>query len=339
MNGIIKEITEVNNNSQEIIYVGIGCASNLDVKKIDKLKLQNNHQYPNFLRRFNKVKRTLILVDSLLDEIPYCIKHDFSNSKYIIKPRDDYVKYELKDENIDIYVLCELFYNNNINDLRVLNNYCITNRILLFVHKFTGEDTGELAYYFDEELKDNKDLIMYDISLRTNYGCYIDMINCINNPIIEFIKDEYIIFNPFNKTNKELLDIYKETNNKNKKKQIKKYFNVLFNEFLKNYTVLRQIHIQVLNCNNKKKYNFDKIYGLDNKLDNLLYDFNYTKIKIYENKLLDSLLKQLFNGFLVKYDLYNLIDSVIDGYTTDIYKVKQTVLNKYNKYLKLFHLV
>jgi len=69
-------------------------------------------------------------------------------------------------------------YGDSINittDLRYMNKYAMEENITLLYHDFTGRRNSLLAEYFDPELKNHLNHIVYGMSARQDHGCYFDL--------------------------------------------------------------------------------------------------------------------------------------------------------------------
>jgi len=69
-------------------------------------------------------------------------------------------------------------YGDSINittDLRDINKYAMEENITLLYHDFTGRRNSVLAEYFDPELKNHLNHIVYGMSARQDHGCYFDL--------------------------------------------------------------------------------------------------------------------------------------------------------------------
>jgi hypothetical protein len=72
--------------------------------------------------------------------------------------------YEAKDD-----------YNNITNQLRHLNKFAINNNITTLYHDFSGRQNALLAEYFDNEIEEHLDHIVYGLSAREDHGCMFDL--------------------------------------------------------------------------------------------------------------------------------------------------------------------
>lgn len=66
-------------------------------------------------------------------------------------------------------------YINITEQLRKLNLFAIENNITTLYHDFTGRKNSLLAEYFDRELYEHLDHIIYSLSAREDHGCRFDL--------------------------------------------------------------------------------------------------------------------------------------------------------------------
>jgi len=92
--------------------------------------------------------------------------------------------YISNDQTLTLYTLREEVYtepytNTSGRDITPLlqefNQFAIENNILFIYHNFTGRDNRLLAEYFDNELKEHLDHIIYGLGMREDFGCYFDL--------------------------------------------------------------------------------------------------------------------------------------------------------------------
>jgi hypothetical protein len=100
------------------------------------------------------------------------------------KGPDNKAIYTSHDQTLTLYTLREEVYtepytNTSGRDitplLREFNQFAIENNILFIYHNFTGRDNRLLAEYFDNELKEHLDHIIYGLGMREDFGCYFDL--------------------------------------------------------------------------------------------------------------------------------------------------------------------
>lgn len=171
-------------NNQHLIYVGIGTAAyHYDMNNI--LISENYHQYPPFIQDLKNslpsLNISIILIDSNQENPPYIV-----NDKGLLHNNLNDNYYYSKDNNLHVYVLREnIFsepytnkredYTDITNGLRELNTFCINTGSALIYHDYTGRINRVIAEYFDEELKEHLDHIIYGLNIREETGCYFDL--------------------------------------------------------------------------------------------------------------------------------------------------------------------
>lgn len=172
------------------IYVGIGTAAGL-LNAQRRLNPENYHQFPPFIQNLRNNFPTLRIILALIDpqqENPPYVVEDFnlrSNDNNIID------QYRNRDGTLQTFVWRQdvttipYFNNNNNNanpaavditqELRLLNLFAIEQRVSLLYHDFTGKPVRLLSEYFDEEISQHLDQIVYGMSAREDHGCYFDL--------------------------------------------------------------------------------------------------------------------------------------------------------------------
>lgn len=156
-----------------LIYFGVGTAAGL--REPDGTLLPKNyHQYPPFLQDLKNtipdLQLHIILIDPRQEDPPYMVQHN-----------------NLQDNSITIYTLRTDVYSEPYKEynhdngqditslLRDLNEYVMQNNIAFLYHDFTGKNNKLLAEFFDEELGEHLDHVIYGLSLREDHGCYFDL--------------------------------------------------------------------------------------------------------------------------------------------------------------------
>ena len=207
INNIINKIRNIPLEEPVFIYTGVGAAAG-SVDENGILQLQNYHQYPPFLQNLKNTIPNLhifiILIDPYQETPPYMA----TDKNLILGPNemapneianemgpnemgpndilnDPIEYYSNKNKNINVYVMRKCVYtdpyqpnNNYINitdQLRNLNSFAIDNNITTLYHDFSGRQNSLLAEYFDKELNDNLDHIIYGLSAREDHGCMFDL--------------------------------------------------------------------------------------------------------------------------------------------------------------------
>ena len=204
---IFNEINNISLDDPVFIYTGVGTATNLNNPE-HVLEPKNYHQFPPFLENLkNNVENLhlfIILIDPYQEDPPYMIKD--KGIRLLNLPKN-------LPNNLSVNVLasggcdamaamavtsgCDamaamaaiayretvytdpyitLDHGENITtQLRRLNNYAIQNNITTLYHDFTGRDNKLLADFFDLELGEHLDHIIYGLSAREDHGCYFDL--------------------------------------------------------------------------------------------------------------------------------------------------------------------
>ena len=190
----IKErITTIPPDECVFIYIGIGTYAGLK-NKDGILEPQNYHQYPPFLQDLKNsipnLNLFIVLIDPMQEQPPYMI----ADKGLCLVNNDLYNNDANKFANappptasgIAIYSLLKSVYTdpyecygddfiNITEELRDLNKYAMAENITLLYHDFTGRRNSLLADYFDEELGEHLNHIVYGLSVRQDHGCYFDL--------------------------------------------------------------------------------------------------------------------------------------------------------------------
>jgi hypothetical protein len=172
-----------------------------------------------------------------MEELPFCITNQLNMYNWTT-PKYDNVFISKNEVNAEIIV-----YNftesvnwlpdeKNINSVNIYEKLLryqdkiINDNSLLFFHDFTGRDASELAVIMDSKLGENKKYVMYDISVRQNIGCYVNLDD--NIPIV-YLTDKLEIVNPYN-----IKDIYSTIHN-------------LKNDLINVHIIIKQLMIVIKN--------------------------------------------------------------------------------------------
>ncbi len=170
LNTIFEQINNIPLHHPVFIYTGVGTAAGLINRETGILEAKNYHQYPPFLQNLKNTIVNLhlfiILIDPCQEEPPYLTNDLF-----------------LKKENITIFTLKENVYTEpyqvcglNITEhLRALNRFAIKHNITTLYHDFSGRRVGLLAEYFDKEINEHLDHVVYGMSAREDHGCIFDL--------------------------------------------------------------------------------------------------------------------------------------------------------------------
>ena len=293
-----------NNGDQQIIFISIGSASNIESKLNNTIDDKDMHQYPPYIRYVVGVANLpihILLIDPALEQCPYIIENNVINREqnitYYKNNTYDNIWYSGDEENkVNIYCFNQYVYymekgdpiNNSFGSERIhinqqlkeLNNICIEGGHLLFFHDFSGRDTYLLAMEFDDMLNNDRNHILYDISNRSLGSCSIDLTDKGNYYKIEkYDNSKYHIINPFINPNKEIMKAYYESSD-----------NVYKNQLME---------IMVRNINNVNVH----IYYIYRRVNTILNsDINDSR------RIIDSIRYREFEYLDIKYklDLYEM---------------------------------
>ena len=214
LHAIIEEIKKERNH---IVYIGVGTLAGL--KEADgSLLPKNYHQYPPFIQNLKNsyadMSLSILLIDPYQECPPYIVQDkglvlkEILDNNFIDNSSNDV--YSLPDQSITVYTFRQDVYtdpyqtynNNYLNittHLRDLNAYAIANDVLFIYHDFTGRNNRLLAEFFDEEIKEHLDHIIYGLGLREDVGCYFDLTDmCSQHPFYRTPQGTLRLFNVYN---------------------------------------------------------------------------------------------------------------------------------------------
>jgi len=330
------------NNNQRLLYFGIGSAANLLNNKIMKVKQKNMHQFPPLIQRvkgiYPNIRVDIFLIDAWLKKKPYIVNYLESNNVSVFQDKQ-YNNIFRTTEGITIYN----FQNNveyegdtygNFFDITPLllnfNKLCMTRNDLLTFHDFSGRNTWMLAEYMDKHIGNNQNRIVYDLTLRMEGSCQVNLTDELFNLQIEkYQKDDrqFIKFiNPFCYSNYQLIELIKNT--PYKKEQLSMPIYKRINIFKKNiYPILRRFinHRNELNDYGKTFLNRvreHEFFFLDSKIHDMftLYRNDYFKNKSFNLTFLNSIIHELKNSVI--------------NYLVNIFYLPNDDLNKVKSYIK-----
>lgn len=182
-------------NAPIMIYIGVGTFAGL-MTEIDGqrfLEDKNYHQFPPCVRKIFSEHRDMhlfiILIDPLQENPLYMITDRNLNKKYFEyewNHINDTVEMYINDR-ITVYPFRKsvktLINNYQFDDTIVdithnlyeLNKLCIENDFTFLYHDFSGQDTSKLLEkYFNQQIQNNMDHIIYGIGGGYINGCYYD---------------------------------------------------------------------------------------------------------------------------------------------------------------------
>lgn len=327
INNIIEKIRIIPLEEPVFIYTGVGAAAgSLDHNGI--LQLENYHQYPPFLQNLKNTIPNLhifiILIDPCQENPPYMV-----NDKNLTLQANDLINGNIEwytnNSCLTVYVMRKGVYtdpyqenNEYINiteQLRHLNLFAINNNITTLYHDFSGRQNALLAEYFDHELNENLDHIVYGLSAREDHGCMFDLTDIssyfpFKTDYLSFLNDnKRILIKLFNIFRFTTLDIIKEKLELEKtnyppymhsmiEKQKEQVINSIKTEF-KNDS-FSNLRIIVRLINGMETYEEIKFVYFFNKLPN----FEKTKVlTMYHEKQFNKVLDYLMYYYGKKIDL------------------------------------
>ena len=340
MDTIFEKITMIPSTDPIFIYTAVGAAAGmLNAKQM--LELENYQQYPPFLQDLiNKVPYMhlfIILIDPAQEEPPYMVNDQGLNlhlSKNTIsdntiqpvvlnRPPLSYYNSDEKQLHVftyrqDVYTDPYRVLNNGVNItscLRQLNEYAIKNHITTLYHDFTGRSNSLLSEYFDKEIGEALDHVIYGLSVREDYGCYFDLTEPIcyfpfkismpilnKRPLIKLFNIfKYIILNNISEKLNYEYNFYPRHMHPMIDLQKTQVIHSIKNEFKNNYFANLRIIKKIMN-KEEEPVNINNLHFLEKlpKLDqtiviNLYCDEKYSELFeyliTYYSKYIDLILK------------------------------------------------
>jgi hypothetical protein len=325
-NSIIKdiqrEIQDIPENAPVLIYIGVGTFAGLmttDNNNQRILEDSNYHQYPAFIRNMKREIANLhlyiILIDPMQENPPYMITDRRLQEDFYQTDNQD--KFKSIDNRITTYVFRKNVTTNVYNyrndeqilnitrDLEYLNRMCIENVYSLLYHDYSGRQVSYLAEYFDLELNNYLDRIIYGFNSRQDTGCYFDL----NNSTIP-----YRLKNNRERTSIKFYNIFKYL-------QTKKYYKIDMtvdnygDNFKNNILTQKQFIIDNI-CTDLNSYGLATMRVIHKKIngddDLVIYDYHFNYIKGREKEQILELLN--------KHD-YNKIYSILLDYFSKYFQI------------------
>jgi hypothetical protein len=192
------------------------------------------------------------------------------------------------------------------------NNMCIQTTDLLLFHDFSGRDTWKLADYFDPHCLNHLDRIVYDLTLRREGSCAIDLNDSMYFLPISNNEKYTSLVNPYMFSNYDISNINENCTDDKFKSQL----NVVIRKrcfILKNhvYPLLRRFinhKRDIINDDPSANYFFERVnkdefYIINIISDKKMYEIyqNYEQNREMENldKIIE-MLKQILRNYVVK---------------------------------------
>ena len=216
INDLKNEIILLPPTTPVVIYIGVGAAANVK----HNLPLSEYQQFPPFLQDIHNqvpdLHTFLLLLDPLQESPPYvavdyqlqdCHNHYGSDRlKVFAYPQAVYTEPDLRPPEGGANITAIL---------RELNQFAQEKNLTLVYHDFSGRNPALLAEYFDHELRDHLDQIVYGLSAREDHGCFFDLTQAYfpfrvdtdkARPVVKlFNYYKYIVSNTYRVSQAELL--------------------------------------------------------------------------------------------------------------------------------------
>jgi hypothetical protein len=361
-----------------IIYMGVGTHFYSNENK-NSWKHHENQQFPPFIHDFKinniHIPIKIILIDSAFnDTIPYIVADNtnFLSDTWINDKHFSNVYHS--EYNLSVYVFSTNIYWGNTyssksDELDIINllvDIClntISSNILFFYHEFTGNNPELLEFEIKKKIQINSNKICIDISRGTDHGCYINLCDPINYPLIIYLDNKLSYLNPslidyddkisiinnianitnienienieIVSNNKEQYDyiLYKQIINQDNLylKKCKNLFIPLFRQFYYFKTInyeyvnsyIKYLHLLIIDIPNTITY-YIKLQEYYNQLTNILS----IKTEYFEpNDLIDYLIKNIF------INIKELFKLCLLSINSKFYKEEQLILllNEFDK--------
>lgn len=232
----------IKTNRQTFLYISIGSGNNV-YQQFPKHILNIKRRYP--------VELHLILIDPKIK-----IK---LNNNYVLDPFTKGI-YHNHTDNIHIYEIPDNFYYNTetFGLLRLLNRYIIQINGLLMFHDFTGRDTWRVAEYFDKELGNYTNKIVYDLSLRDSGNCAFNTNDERYHLAVVAAGDKIKFINPFKFSFRTIIVNYLDNSSnlikfqigKVIKRKIDMFFSDIYSIYRRLYALWKKIHNKTIGLGN-----------------------------------------------------------------------------------------
>lgn len=245
MEKVIERLSDAQ-NPVKLIWVSIGCAAQLEQKKIDRIENADMHQKPQFILDFQRqynVHVLTILIDRDMEDVPVCISQNVFGVPY---ERDGDVFKSVSETIVNIKQNCAYGECDKYSDFDIipllsqLSEYAVNSNSLLFLHDFSGRRIpSEIVP------QEYCSLIQYGISASCELDCYIDLTQTHNMPLIEFNGNYFSIFNPRSIPNHQLRFAHDSTRSERKKQLIAAHAIGLLNRTVRCMDIFRTLLVVV----------------------------------------------------------------------------------------------
>jgi hypothetical protein len=327
-------IANSNSNTNPIvIYIAVGCAAHQIQKDKDEMWIlpeNKNQEYPLFLQilksKFPSVNLHIFMIDPLLEDIPFVIssnkeyKEDKKtlknnwyqlNSEMFYNQKENTTIYAIKDYVVYPYDKFEDKKKYNIF-FEKLNNYAKQLNWTVFFCDFSGRSIRDSAIYFEKEIKNHHDHIIYgfladDENIST---CNIDTTSpeCLYLLSLSKENNKIQVFNPY---------MYDE----NYYEELPKYLDA----YHKNKEDLNIASIQIKNfLRYKKRY-----------IKNIMYSLRAIYVGIQKKEKINDYHITGTSMLAEKYEFKFYLDFDENNYKNMFDSVKKIFLQELEKYVKI----
>lgn len=257
-----------------VVYVGIGVATHVTITDYKSMMQivdpKIEHQYPMCLKKIcelsDNIHTFIVLIDPMLEDPPRIVRSNkiFSQNKFgdgwIVDETYKNIYYN-KSKKMTVYA-CKYAvtypgdiwrnnesYKNKLIDMKLffdsLNKKSIINNWFSLIHDFSGRPISYLAKYYDKQLGNHRNHVIYGLGCRLDSGCYIDLTSNICQLVCNITDSGIKAFNPYMYDN---CDIYMIRNLMNDNKDNKLicdslniYVDITVKEFWDEFNTFRRI--------------------------------------------------------------------------------------------------
>lgn len=323
------------NSNQTVIYVTVGCAAH----QIQKIQTNNNNEdhwilpenvnqeYPLFLQilklRFPRANLHIFMIDPLLEDIPFVITN---NDKKTLKNNWYQINNEMfynKNENTTIYAIKDNMiypYDKFVENKKYnvffekLNNYAKQLDWTVFLCDFSGRRIRDSAIYFEEELKNHLDHIIYGFFAddEETSTCIIDTTSSDCLYVLSEDNNKIKVFNPYMYNDNYFDELPNFLHKLNHNANINKKDIIIATTQIKNFLRDKKRHIRDI------IYALRAVYiGIQKK--EIINDYHIARVNILADKY--------------KFKFYENFDE--NSYQSMFDNLKETFFNEIEKYARI----
>ena len=188
----------------------------------------------------------------------------------------------------------------------MLNDFCMEQNVSMFYHDFTGRNVKPLAHFFDKQLGDHVEHVVYGFGARADFGCYFDL-------TAPYSSYPYILERMEHRHMLKFFNIYKYIN-------IRKYY-LLHTEsqiYEKNHMGKKMILAQIDQFTNLirdelRNYSLSVLRMIFRLINGLSADIN----EHFINRISISHREQM-RDLYIKKDFHTLFETLIEYYGSDL---------------------